>query len=408
MASQNAAWLPKSQADKDAVREQMGRILAHPAFRNSVRSAKVLRYCIEQSLEGNGPHLKERTIGIEVFGRNPEYDTNQDTIVRAAASDVRRRIAQYYHEPGRETELAIDLPAFAYTPEFHLPHGVPAEQVRADPPSSLFPALPLNRRKLLIAISIPIVVILVVLAATLVWRAPGVKSQQMTTSAFSSAQEPVGTTLDNFWQPILEHAGTMLICTGESPMDSRGIGTALTKPDYGPRNAIAIAQLAKFLGRRGKPILVKQSNSTNASDMRQAPAILISGQTNFWTLRETDPLRFHFAGGPEAGAVWIEDRENPAQRKWSISLPGTTATTDYAIAARMLDSATGNWVIVAAGLGENGTTGAAHCLIDTSCLNEILKSAPRNWASKNLEVVVRADVGSESPDAPQVMAVNFW
>ena len=61
MAVQNAAWLPKSQADKDAVLEQMERILAHAAFRNSVRSAKVLRYCVEQSLEGkartsrNGP-----------------------------------------------------------------------------------------------------------------------------------------------------------------------------------------------------------------------------------------------------------------------------------------------------------------------------------------------------------------
>ena len=153
---------------------------------------------------------------------------------------------------------------------------------------------------------------------------------------------------------------------------------------------------------------ITSSNSTNASDLGQASAILISGQTNFWTLRETDPLRFHFAGGPEAGAVWIEDRENPSQRQWSIPLPGTTATTDYAIAARKLDPTTQNWVVVAAGLGENGTTAAAHCLIDTWCLNKILKSAPKDWASKNMEIVVRSEVGSETPNAPEVMAVNFW
>ena len=328
--------------------------------------------------------------------------------MRAAASDVRRRIAQYYHEPGHEAELAIDLPPFAYAPEFHLPHPVPAEPGKAHSPFRLFPALPLKRRKLLLAILVPVIVILAVIAAGLIWRTNRVKSQRMTTGGISPAQGPVGTTLDNFWQPILEHAGAVLLSTGESQMDSRGIGTALTKPDYGPRNAIAIAQISKFLGRRGKSVLVKESNSTNAGDMGQAPAILISGQTNFWTLRETDPLRFHFAGGPEAGAVWIEDRENPSQRQWSIALPGTTATTDYAIAARMLDSTTGNWVVVAAGLGENGTSAAAHCLIDTSCLNEILKSGPNDWAKKNLEIVVRTEVGSETPNAPQVMAVNFW
>jgi len=406
MAVQNAIWLPKSEADKDAVLEQLERILAHPAFRNSVRSAKVLRYCVEQALQGNGTHLKERTIGVEVFGRNAEYDTNQDTIVRAAASDVRRRIAQYYHEPGHEAELAIDLPAFAYTPEFHLPQAAPASQRQADPPSRLSPAL-LNRRKLLIVISV-LSIVLAAIAARLIWRVVEVKSRPAIAAAISSSQTPVGTTLDSFWQPILKHAGPVLLSIGETQMDIRGIGTDLTKPDYGPRNAIAIAQLAKFLGRRGKSILVKESNSTNASDMAQASAILISGQTNFWTLRETDPLRFHFAGGPEAGAVWIEDRENPKQRQWSIALPGTTATTDYAIAARTLDSTTGNWVIVAAGLGENGTSAAAHCLIDTSCLNQILKSGPADWGSKNLEVVVRAEVGGETPNAPQVMAVNFW
>jgi len=243
----------------------------------------------------------------------------------------------------------------------------------------------------------------------LIRRVEVAKSQRMASAGVNSAQNLAGTaTLDNFWRPVLERSGAVLISTGETQMDSRGIGTALVTPNFGPRNAVAIAQIAKFLGRRGKLLLVKESNSTVASDLGQGSSILISGQTNYWTLRETDPLRFHFGGGPEAGAVWIEDRENPSQRKWSIALPGTAVTTDYAIAARILDSTTGNWVIVAAGLGENGTSAAAHCLIDTSCLNEIVKSAPTNWATKNVEVVIRTDVWSDAPNAPQIMAVNFW
>jgi hypothetical protein len=49
-----------------------------------------------------------------------DYDTNQDPIVRASAAEIRKRIAQYYHEPGHETELRIELPLGSYVPVFHL------------------------------------------------------------------------------------------------------------------------------------------------------------------------------------------------------------------------------------------------------------------------------------------------
>jgi len=45
-----------------------------------------------------------------VFGRRADYDTNQEAIIRISAAEIRKRIAQYYHEPGHETELRIELP----------------------------------------------------------------------------------------------------------------------------------------------------------------------------------------------------------------------------------------------------------------------------------------------------------
>ena len=70
---------------------------------------------------GNVDQLKERTLGIEVFGRELDYDTNIDHIVRSTAGEIRKRIAQYYHEPGHESEIRIDLPSGSYVPEFHWP-----------------------------------------------------------------------------------------------------------------------------------------------------------------------------------------------------------------------------------------------------------------------------------------------
>ncbi len=56
-----------------------------PLFSNSKRYPTLLRYVVEQTLEGRGDEIKERSIGIDVFGRPPDYDTNLDTIVRYTA-----------------------------------------------------------------------------------------------------------------------------------------------------------------------------------------------------------------------------------------------------------------------------------------------------------------------------------
>jgi hypothetical protein len=56
-------------------------VLASPQFCNSKRYPALLRYVVEQTLLGHGDEIKERTVGIDVFGRTPDYDTNLDTIV---------------------------------------------------------------------------------------------------------------------------------------------------------------------------------------------------------------------------------------------------------------------------------------------------------------------------------------
>jgi hypothetical protein len=51
---------------------------------------------VEETLEGASDQIKERTMGVEVFGRHPSYDTNVDYIVRTAAIELRKRLAIYY------------------------------------------------------------------------------------------------------------------------------------------------------------------------------------------------------------------------------------------------------------------------------------------------------------------------
>ena len=116
---------------RDDVREQVARIIASPAFRNSKRYTDFLRYTVEQTLNGDAERIKERTLGVEVFGRVPNYDTSLDPVVRTSAVEVRKRLQHYYRLQGRSGEIQIDFPRGTYVPEFVWPQAVVALDTRS-------------------------------------------------------------------------------------------------------------------------------------------------------------------------------------------------------------------------------------------------------------------------------------
>src|SRR5271169_6080620 len=104
-----------------AIREQLKRLLAHPLFTNSKRYPVLLEYTVEQTLLGHANELKERTIGVEAFGRELSYDVNIDPVVRTTAAEVRKRLIQYYYNTDHAGELIIELPLGSYEPLFRDP-----------------------------------------------------------------------------------------------------------------------------------------------------------------------------------------------------------------------------------------------------------------------------------------------
>jgi hypothetical protein len=116
--------ISESKKDLAALRQHLKEIVEGPAFKGSHRSAQFLTYVVEQSVAGKFDLLKERLIGVELFGRCPSYDTGEDAIVRVTASDVRKRLLQHYGRNGTSCEFRLNLPSGSYIPEIvHEPHG---------------------------------------------------------------------------------------------------------------------------------------------------------------------------------------------------------------------------------------------------------------------------------------------
>jgi len=182
----------------EEVRTQLARLLASPLFLHSKHYPGLLRYVVTEALDGRGGHLKERALGVEVFGRDADYDTNADPVVRTSACEVRKRIAQYYHEPGHTDQIRIDLPSGSYVPEFRYPLTAPVPITLAEPPSITSPL-------------------------DFVRDTPRWKGQPLAFAACLFAVAAVSgaaywfaipTSVERFWKPVWDSAGSVMVVLG--------------------------------------------------------------------------------------------------------------------------------------------------------------------------------------------------
>ena len=394
--------LPEMGVERDAIREQLERILANPLFTHSKRYPLLLRWVVERALEGRSGQLKERTLGVEVFGRHPDYDTNTDPVVRITAGEIRKRIAQYYHEPGRENEVRIDLPCGSYVPEFHRPLQLerpilPPVEVLSKTEDLPIPRTAPIRPVYLVALTLPPVIWLVI------WL-------------FS------GSPVDRFWRPFWDSPGSVLLCIGGTgialevaatppPNDQTITLTDEIKREYVAfADATTLSRLAGLFQARGRQYSMRIGSSTTFADLRNGPVVLVGGFNNGWTMRLLGQLRYHLVRDPATKVEWIEDQQNPSQRDWLVdsTTPYLKLTEDYAIIARVLDPATERMVVVAAGIMQYGTIAAGEFLTNPKYLEDLAKVAPPNWQHKNLQAVIATKVINGNSGPPRIVATHYW
>src|SRR6516162_5627526 len=100
------------------LRSHLHEIINGAAFKGSHRCQAFLKHVFDLALHGDPADLRERSIGVALFGRSATYDTADDAIVRVTASDVRKRLLQHYGNAETESRVRITLPPGSYLPEF--------------------------------------------------------------------------------------------------------------------------------------------------------------------------------------------------------------------------------------------------------------------------------------------------
>jgi hypothetical protein len=420
------------------VQATLAEIFQSPPFHASKQLQEFLKYIVDQTLSGHLEMLKERIIGANVFGRRPDYDTNDDPIVRARAAEVRKRLAQYYLTLRDASVVRIDIPSGSYRPTFERieDRGVSTAPTPKTPlqPSATGIEAPAKT-----------------LEPPLVSRAEEPDFQRSRNSHWFLALaltaliaigvglhffiSPEERAFNKFWSPLLETPNPVLIYVGSnvvyqlssgyvdgyhrehpmSPAEERGLetdvvlspGSKLNAEDIVPRkdtfvtigDVAAATKFVSLLVHRDKQFDIRYGSDLVFGDLRQSPAVLIGAHNNLWTVAMTDNLRFVFDSQQS-----IQDRVDP-NRHWSAT---GGFTEDYAIVSRILNSKTGSTVVTAAGVGQAGTRAAAEFITNPHSVAMMVKSLPKDWEKKNMQIVLHTTVINQIPSNPDIVATHCW
>lgn len=410
------SWSPASELDRAAVQQQLERLLSTTLFNSSKRYPSFLKFVVDRALAGQLDQLKERILGVEVFGRPADYDTHTDPIVRVTAAEIRKRIEQYYGDVRHADEIRMVLPSGSYIPQFswpgrprnstHAPKELPISPsvTPAAPPAGLVSAHPSRAtryRAWKFAISLSIVG--TAAAAAFFWfgRTPVIRA---------------------FWNPFIKSSQPVVFCIADqnqySTIRLRDAADPQREKTLSDRmvtiiidDASPLADVAGLLRTYGKSYEVLGESTTSLTDLRRGPSVFIGAFDNTWTLRLTSSLPFHFANDPDMNHFWIEDRANPGKREWMLDRGQQQQTgtyKDYAIVARFVEPTTDQYAVVAAGIGRGGTIAAGEFLVDPRRMETMLSQVPRDWERKNLEVVLETQVIEGRSGPPRISAARVW
>ncbi|SEB50727.1 hypothetical protein [Terriglobus roseus] len=440
----------QSLETQERIAQALDHILRSPRFKDSQQLQSLLRYVVDESVKGNEDGLKERIIGIYVFGRRPDYDTTGDPIVRSRMGLLRKRLAQYYEsDEGDEAPIQIVIPNGTYRPAFILRPLAKESRRETAPAETVFvpAAIPLEAMSAAPTFSAPAPVVAVADSTSVVLSYPkrnpllkaaiaAVVFALVASGIWWSLVRPQRNLLEALWSPIISgkqpiyiYTGTMPVYEPGSPPDEASSPTDLywpirvpdappvDLPETGPErvysygegmltgSVYADVRVAAFLYKYNRTPVLRTGPNLPYMDLKGSPLILIGSFDNYWTRVMNESLPFYFDRG-----FGIRERDG-THRRWYNPLKAEMTPRmmdDYALIFRVMDSKAGAPVLAIAGLSTCGTHAAADFVTDPTQKNTLANISRADLKSKNIELVLHTSLVKCAPTSVEIIASKVW
>jgi hypothetical protein len=443
---------PISHDDPDAraVLAELDRILSSRFFKDAIRGSQFLEYVVRYKLEGHTDPIKERTIGTEVFHRPVGYQTGDDSVVRVQASEVRRRLEQFYQAEGPGAAVRIELPLGSYSPIFRTSqeHESPkhSDAIKPAPFDEQHESARLSWKPWP-ALAVLVVLLCLAVGVTILVRnySPGSRAAAAATTSGADAA------LTSFWK---------------KPSSSNGIVVAFTNPEFivsgsgqllpysgsaiGERGSVAEVSSGPTqrggtsAGGRGEPLYFEngftgtgevfaasslagmlrgmdikmdlfRSKALQASEFSDHDIVFLGSPSWNQILDKVKlPKRFVFHNPQSLWQGEIEDTaaQSPATRIYKIVRDSTTGVieSDYGVFQVFPGPSSGHRIMLLAGLTTTGTQGAAAFATSPDGLSQVRKllgltSRPNEPLPEYFSCLLRVEAAG-GLDALQVVPVT--
>lgn len=439
------------------------RILATQDFQRSPRLSEFLRHICLLTLTGQESTISEQYLGQALFGRQPEYDSSADTIVRSHALRLRRRLEQYFRRTGRSEELRLVIPLGGYVPVFvaavkesaedaaeievetvaaeaQAPQPVqhflalPSDlEVASAPPSAVAsrtsaspPGTPANHRIALAALLVCSLALLVLVVYQ--WRLLHIlKSHQHTDrnhplwSRLFNAEEPTQIVLGDSGL-VLFHAVTHRYVTLKeyvnNDLSAQMPYVQHVDPDFaqflaGRRytsfvdatTAIRFLRLPEATPDR---TLVNFSRDMHLDDFKNGNVIMIGAQeANPWVELFERSMDFNFSiDSPDHHSMFIN--RHPLAGEQAVYNPTPTGQRSlYALIAFLPNLSGHGNVLLLEGITMAGTEAAVDLTMDDQRLLPLLQKIRRpDGTLPHFEMLIASDIVKDSPASLDVIALH--
>jgi hypothetical protein len=402
----------------------------------------LLQFLASRALDNSQPEsLKEYTIGVEAFGRPPDFDPKTDTIVRVQIHRLRQKLKEYYDSEGRHDPIVVEIPKGHYLPTFEPLVAAGSSSSESETSSKPFSRPPEIRIKDETADVLStrsrgwtrvriVVVALCALAAGIEIgiligsRQHSGERELMTVKEYAAGTDPVKA----FWAnligddsaPVIAYPDAVFLLDDSNDLfrfrqgasDDRGAlvdphlarqfasnprlvseaGALYYENGYtGTGELQAVAMLSGLLGQMGVQPIIKPSRDITPVDLRQHSVILLGSSFQNVAvahLMSTGDLSFKNPDSHLEG--WRAEITNAHPQ---VGEEGTYHTErdpvthslkmDYGIISVQSGVVPGRHIAVLGGLDTTGTEGATSFALSESGAEELLKAAALELGKKS-------------------------
>ncbi|MDR3735695.1 MAG: hypothetical protein P4L10_09180 [Acidobacteriaceae bacterium] len=287
--------------DSEACWALIERVVASPQLKRATRLREFLLYVGTRSIKEGLEQIHEQEIGANVFGRPADYDTSLDNIVRVNASELRKRIEDYFESDGSREPLIMEIPRGSYKPVFQRRTVVPpihsktVKESHASLPPALdaaeirLPATARVERRLLVLAGVLIACLAI--ACWILWTQNRTMYRSLNAAAWQSTPA-----VASFWSGILAGRPNTDILLADTSFALIEDITKRSIPlsDYLSRNYVGKVQTTNLSqDRRVDLAMIMQRNNGSLGDFRAAQHILAlsPGSKNFhlYSARDYSP-----------------------------------------------------------------------------------------------------------------------